>query len=108
MDLEMPVMDGKQASQEIRGLEDQRKYKACLLLVISANCSESEITECLDPNGQIRANKFMKKPISIEELGYTITNHFRGQPDQQGQIETLAERNAYKSKSVIVTSACRL
>ena len=108
MDLEMPIMSGQQASQKIRKLEGERKYDPCLLLVISANCSESEIRECLDPKGQIRANKFMKKPVSIEELKYSTTSYFGEQENVQGQVESPAERNVYKSKSVVITSVCKL
>jgi len=68
MDLTMPVMDGKQASEKIREYETSRKFEPCILIIISGNCSESEMTECLNPKGKIRANAFLKKPATLEEL----------------------------------------
>ena len=77
MDLDMPIMDGKKAAAKIREFEIKRGIEPCLLIVISGNCSESEIAECMSRNGKIRANAFLKKPASFEELGKVISNHFR-------------------------------
>lgn len=76
MDLDMPVMDGKMASKKIRALEVQRALTPCFIIVISANCSESEIKECTDRNGEIRANIFLKKPVSIMDLQRVISTYF--------------------------------
>jgi len=78
MDLTMPIMDGKKAAQKIREFEVQRKIKPCTLIVISGNCSESEIAECINPLGAIRANAFLKKPANIEELMRVIARHCKG------------------------------
>lgn len=78
MDLTMPVMDGKKAAQKIREFEVKRKIEPCVLIVISGNCSESEIAECIDPLGEIRANAFLKKPANIEELLRVIARHCKG------------------------------
>ena len=68
MDLDMPVMDGKEASKEIRRYERVRGLRPCIIIVISGNWNESDIQECLDPDGQIKANYFLKKPIVLEDL----------------------------------------
>ena len=52
----------------IRAFEKQKNIRQVKIIVISANCVESEIEECLNPNGQIRAMKFLKKPVTLEEL----------------------------------------
>ena len=77
MDLEMPIMNGKEAAERIREYEEINRLKPCLLIIISGNCSESEIAECLDVNGKIRANVFLKKPANAEELLQVILEHFR-------------------------------
>ena len=68
MDIEMPKMNGKTAAQKIRQYEKKNGLKPCYILMISANCLESEINECTDKNGLIMADAFLKKPISPEEL----------------------------------------
>jgi len=73
MDLTMPVMDGKQASEKIREYEMVQKLEPCILIIISGNCSESEMAECLNPKGKIRANAFLKKPATLEELSKIIS-----------------------------------
>ena len=73
MDLDMPIMDGKMASRKIRETEIENQMTPCFLIVISGNCSESEIKECTDRNGEIRANVFLKKPVSITDLQRIIS-----------------------------------
>ena len=76
MDLEMPVMDGKTSIAKIRELEAERGLAPCLIIIVSGNCSQSEMTECLDPVGKLRANAFLKKPVLFEELQTIIRTHF--------------------------------
>jgi len=61
MDLEMPEVDGKQSAAKIREFELEKKLHPCFMVIISGNCSESEIKECLDKDGKIRADAFLKK-----------------------------------------------
>jgi CheY-like chemotaxis protein len=68
MDLDMPIMDGKQASRKIRQFEREKGLTPCFLIIISGNCSSSEIKECMDENGTIKAQAFIKKPVNIEDL----------------------------------------
>ena len=76
MDLDMPIMDGKQASQKIREFEAVQGLIPCFLGIVSGNCSESEITECMNKHGQVKADTFLKKPTTIEELLRAIGYHF--------------------------------
>ena len=76
MDIDMPLMNGKEASQKIRELEAKEGLSPCFIIIISGNCSSSEIHECLDKQGLIKADKFMKKPASIEEILRAIGGHF--------------------------------
>jgi len=75
MDLDMPIMDGKEASRKIRQLEIENNLEPCFLFIISGNCTESEFNECLDKSGKIRANAFLRKPVSIEDLVRTLGSH---------------------------------
>jgi CheY-like chemotaxis protein len=68
MDLEMPVMNGREACQEIRKLEKEYNAPAAMIIVISGNSIETEIKNCLDPRGDIRADHFLRKPIKKYDL----------------------------------------
>ena len=73
MDLDMPIMKGKDAAQKIREFELEKGLQPCTMIIISANCTESEIKECLEKNGRIRANAFLKKPVTMDELYRVIS-----------------------------------
>jgi len=72
MDIYMPVMDGKTAAKKIREYEKVHHLNPCLLLVISGNCSVSEIHDCTNKNGEIAADAFLKKPVTMEELSRVV------------------------------------
>lgn len=74
MDIDMPRMDGKRAARKIREYEVTHNLKPCILIMVSGDCSESDIKECTAKNGQIRADGFIKKPASMEELEKVIAN----------------------------------
>jgi len=77
MDLEMPVMNGKTAIQKIREFEVKKGLKPVLMIIISGNCGKSEMHECLDMRGNIRADAFLKKPLNLEELKSVVNCHFK-------------------------------
>lgn len=76
MDLDMPVMNGKEATRKIRQFEMNKGHEKCFLPIVSGNCTESEIEECLSPNGTIKADSFMKKPAIMDDLLKIIGHHF--------------------------------
>ena len=76
MDIDMPVMNGKDASRRIRELEASEGLTPCFIGIVSGNCTGSEIRECLDKEGRIKADSFIKKPASIDELLKAIGHHF--------------------------------
>ena len=74
MDIEMPVMDGKTATGEIRKFEYSHDGPRSKIIMVSGNCGESEIKSCLDKNGNIKANHFLKKPVSLDDLKECLLN----------------------------------
>jgi len=68
MDLEMPGMGGKEACKRIRELEQEYGIPNCPIIIITGNCVESEMLECLDPHGPIKAHAFLRKPVIREEF----------------------------------------
>jgi signal transduction histidine kinase/CheY-like chemotaxis protein len=77
MDLDMPVMNGKKSAEKIREFEAEKGIENCFMVIVSANCTESEIKECLDINGKMKANAFLKKPVNISELSRIISEQFK-------------------------------
>ena len=73
MDLEMPVMKGKEAIKLIRKWESENGISPTKIVVISGNAVEKEVNECLDSRGAICADAFLTKPCSYQILAETIT-----------------------------------
>ena len=74
MDINMPEMDGKTAAKMIRAYEKEKGIPPCHIIMVSGNCSESEILECTKPDGEIRASTFLKKPVTLEEMRAVLSN----------------------------------
>mmetsp|Transcript_48861 Transcript_48861/g.67883 ORF Transcript_48861/g.67883 Transcript_48861/m.67883 type:complete len:103 (+) Transcript_48861:79-387(+) len=67
MDIEMPVMNGKDAAQKIREIEYIKHIKpSCKIIFVSGNALAKEIEECTNKTGKIKGNAFMKKPVTFE------------------------------------------
>jgi len=81
IDIEMPIIDGKDASKKIRQLEKEKNLTPCKIVFVSANCVESEMQECLNPSGEIRASAFFKKPVSLEEFKKAKLEFFYPTPE---------------------------
>lgn len=72
MDINMPNLDGKLAVQKIREFEQEKNLLPCNVIMISGNCSASEVNECLNENGKIKAKAFLKKPLMFNDLKHTL------------------------------------
>lgn len=78
MDVEMPVMDGMTASKNIRDFESEKRLEPCSIVMVSGNCGESVIRECLNERGGVKAQGFLKKPVCfhvMEETFNSMLNH---------------------------------
>ncbi len=62
MDLQMPLMDGYQATEYIRAYEDAKKDTP--IIAITAHTIEGEFEKCMS----IGMNDFMSKPFDAEVL----------------------------------------
>ena len=63
MDIQMPVMDGYEATRAIRSLEDEY-YKAVPIIAMSANAYDEDVQSCLN----VGMNAHIAKPYSPEDL----------------------------------------
>jgi CheY-like chemotaxis protein len=64
MDLQMPVMDGFEATRRIRELEIQRGRVASSIIVVSANCLEEDVAAAR----AVGADSHLPKPVSVAAL----------------------------------------
>jgi signal transduction histidine kinase/ActR/RegA family two-component response regulator len=64
MDIQMPVMDGLDATREIRRLERERGAARTLVVALSANAMTHQVKEYLDAD----MDDHLAKPIEIERL----------------------------------------
>lgn len=68
MDIQMPVMDGVDASKAIRKYEDKNNIATVPIIVLTANTGENDRDSYLDAG----MTDYMTKPIMIEEVRYRI------------------------------------
>ncbi len=75
MDIQMPLMDGLTACKIIRKNEAQEGIKGNVpIVMVTGNCTEFEKDCCLDPEGEIRAASFFRKPFLFEECKSFVQN----------------------------------
>ena len=77
MDIQMPVMDGMTASKKIRRYEMRKNVAAedrIPIIMVTGNCTEMEKNYCLDPEGDIKASYFFRKPFVFEECRSCVKN----------------------------------
>ena len=66
MDMQMPVMDGIEATKQIRSLD--RKDKDVLIFAMTANTLSSDRQKCKDAG----MNGYISKPINIKDIEKTL------------------------------------
>jgi len=73
MDYDMPVMNGKEALTEIRKYEEMYNLKPSVIIIVSGHVDQRIIDECLNPEENVRADHFLRKPVSFEQLQQVLT-----------------------------------
>lgn len=71
MDIHMPVMNGYEATQQIRELEKSQNRQRITIIALTANATEGERERCI----QAGMDDFMTKPISMEKLAEALAMH---------------------------------
>ena len=75
--LDIDITDGKTSVEKIREFETRNGLKPCTIIMMSGNCSETEIAEYLSKKGKIRADRFLKKPISLNQLSDAVSQNYK-------------------------------
>jgi CheY-like chemotaxis protein len=74
MDIQMPVMDGFEATRRIRAWEREAGRRRAPIYMVSANC----LQEHVDAGRAAGADGHLAKPVSVAELLQTLLAHPAG------------------------------
>ncbi len=73
MDIQMPVMDGYQATTEIRDIETKQPEKNPVkIIAMTANAEKSEMAKCIE----LGMDDYLSKPFKPEDLGEVLQRQF--------------------------------
>ncbi|MEL6252087.1 MAG: response regulator [Bacteroidota bacterium] len=72
MDMQMPEMDGLQATREVRKIDSSVLAQQPLIIALTANAMESEKRDCFDAG----MDDFLAKPVRWELLAQTLEKWF--------------------------------
>ncbi len=96
MDIQMPVMDGIQASEKIRTLEDEAK-RTVPIIALTANAIKGEEKKFFDAG----MDDYLLKPFKIRELVSKLSKYYTPKLTE-GEIKTLP--SIQKEKEMIPSS----
>jgi len=74
MDLQMPVMDGFEATETLRAWEKEISHRRIPIVALTANAYEEDRRRCLDA----QMDGFLAKPVSIVNLRGTLARWLKG------------------------------
>ncbi len=80
MDCQMPEMDGYEATTKIRAGEAGERYKAIIIIAMTANAMQGDREKCL----QAGMNDYMSKPVDPEKIIEKLNQYF---PEQEVEVE---------------------
>jgi len=73
LDIDMPIMDGKEVCQKIRQYEKENNLKRSIIILISGNYEEDDMRCLLNKGSKDNGpDCFLKKPLVFEELCWTL------------------------------------
>jgi CheY-like chemotaxis protein len=81
MDIQMPVMDGVEATQAIRAEERQRRAPRIPILALTANAMTYQVEQYL----AVGMDGHVSKPIELQRLYVAIENALAGHSEATGQ-----------------------
>ena len=76
MDVQMPEMDGLEATREIRAIKEKTGEEQPIIIALTAGALVEERNRCLDAG----MDDFLAKPVRVETLAKTITHWFKSTP----------------------------
>jgi CheY-like chemotaxis protein len=82
MDIQMPVMDGMEASLQIRKYEKMKGLQPAIIIALTALTSLQAEQEALDAG----VDRFMSKPVSIKKLRDVVGEYFREEEERDEKV----------------------
>ncbi len=73
MDIQMPRMDGLEATREIRRREQTSRAPALPVIALTANASDDDRRRCLDAG----MDDFIAKPVKTDQLAAVLARYLR-------------------------------
>lgn len=100
MDLEMPRMDGFEATRRIRRGEAGEQAGKLPIVAMSSHCQAGAMQRCLDAG----MNGYLSKPLCLESMGQVLQTQFAaqdagGQDGLNSQAASVGSRAGYASHS---------
>ena len=83
MDMQMPVMDGYEATRAIRAIESREQSEHTPIVALTAHAMNEEIKKCIDAGCDLHISKPVRKKTLIRELDdlLSATGAKEGTPD---------------------------
>jgi len=72
LDIDMPVMDGKEACEKIRLYERENHIKPAIIMLISGNYETQQVTNMIGDNQNRKADSFLRKPLVFGEFYWNV------------------------------------
>jgi CheY-like chemotaxis protein len=95
MDIQMPVMDGLEATRLIRAWEIQNERRIALPIVaMTANAFESDKAQCLAAG----MNEFLSKPFNFNDLSTLLTTLLRNDAVPSSSLRPAADHEARREE----------
>ncbi len=82
MDIQMPVMDGMEASLQIRKYEKMKGLQPTIIIALTALTSLQAEQEALDAG----ADRFVSKPVSMRKLRDVVGEYFREEKEVAREV----------------------
>ncbi len=76
MDVQMPEMDGLEATRTIRSLEEKNRQPAIPIIALTANAMAEDKKQCFDAG----MNAYLSKPFTPKQLQETVKDIMAGSP----------------------------
>ena len=89
MDLQMPIMDGLEATRRIRALADE-KAKTVPIVAMTANVFKGDVDNCLEAG----MNEHLGKPLDFDEVLHVLRRYlFQQKPAKERRKEDRRKQN---------------